>query len=276
MVAMRTGAAGRRWGALGAVAALALVLSACMPQPGAQPRSAAPTTAAPCSTRWCPVLRQDFTKEAEAGSFEQAYGSDLSGYRDGHADTSGHGQYWPSRVLSASKGSLDWWVHSQGNQPMTAAPLPQGYVGQKWGRWSVRFRSDSLPGYKLAFLLWPDSDRWSDGELDFPEGELGQDIYGYAHNAQGHPERNVFKFDPKAKMSTWHTATLEWTPEHLTYSLDGSAVKSTTNPKALPQVAMHPVLQVETSLEGPAPDPSVQGHVQVDWIQIERYNAQTQ
>lgn len=266
---------GRRWTLLGITTALALALSGCAPQEASQPRAEPPASPAPtCAALWCTTLDENFEKDAPLGSFEQVYGSDMAGYHEEHTDTSGNGRYSPDRVLSAKDGILDWWVHTEDGQFYAAAPLPQGYEGQKWGRWTVRFRSDEVKQSKLAFLLWPDSDRWSDGEIDFPEGELGQEIYGYSHNVEGRPSKNQFKFAPKAKMTDWHTAQIEWTPERLTFTLDGKVTKSTTDPKALPQAKMHQVLQVESSLEGPAPEPDAEGHVQVDWLKIERYNPQ--
>lgn len=266
--------AGRRLALLGSLSALALVLTACAPQAPAQRRAEPSASPKPtCASEWCTTLDENFERNAPLGSFEKIYGSDLAGYPDGQGDTSGHGQYWPSKVLSAENGALDWWVHSENGQPMTAAPLPQGYNGQQYGRWAVRFRSDLIPRSKLAFLLWPDSDRWSDGEIDFPEGELGQDIYGYSHNVEGKPSRNQFKFKTNITMTEWHTAQIEWMPDHITFTLDGKS-KTAKDPKALPQGNFHSVLQVESSLEGPAPAPSTEGHVQVDWIKIERYNPQ--
>lgn len=268
-------AAGRRLALLGSLGALALALSACAPQAPAQPRTAPPASPTPtCSAEWCTVVNENFDRDAPLGSFEKIYGSDLAGYPETHKDTSGHGRYSAAKVLSVQDGMLDWWVHSEAGQPYTAAPLPQGYQGQKWGRWSMRFRSDHIDRFKMAMLLWSDSDRWSDGEIDFPEGELGQEIYGYSHNVEGKPSRNQFKFATKTDMTDWHTTEIEWTPEKLTFTLDGKLVKSTTDPKALPLVPLHSVMQVETSLEGPAPAAATEGHVQVDWIKIERYNPQ--
>lgn len=271
---MRSKPAGARWGLLSALCALALVLSACTPQRPAQRLPAASPKAPACAVTWCTAVFEDFNRAAQLGAFEQTYGADWAGYPDGRSDTSGHGQYWSSKVLSAHDGVLDWWVHSEGGQPMTAAPLPQGYAGQRWGRWTVRFRADRISGFKLAFLLWPVSDRWAEGELDFPEGELGQHIYGFAHNVQGNPGRNQVKVDAAVSMGQWHTATIEWLPDHLTYTLDGQVIKRSTDAKAIPQVPMRSVLQVETDLEGAAPAASAQGHVQVDWVKIERWNPQ--
>ena len=50
---------------------------------------------------------------------------------------------------------------------------------QAFGRFSVRFRSDPLPGYKAAWLLWPESDNWNEGEIDFPEGGLDSTMWGF-------------------------------------------------------------------------------------------------
>ncbi len=36
-------------------------------------------------------------------------------------------------------------------------------------------------GYGAANILWPDSERWGDGEIDFPEGEFSGKTYAYHH-----------------------------------------------------------------------------------------------
>ena len=63
---------------------------------------------------------------------------------------------------------------------MVAALLPKvpGSTrnGQKYGRYAVRFKADPIDGYKIAWLLWPDSRVWPrDGEIDFPERNLVSD-----------------------------------------------------------------------------------------------------
>ena len=120
---------------------------------------------------WRQTGFQDFVLAAERGRVGEVYGSDMRGY-SGFSDTTGRGTYSPDSVLSVADGKLHYFLHSESGNPRVASVIPFGYSGQVYGRYSIRFRSDSLPGYKIAFMLWPTSDEWRDGEIDWPEGQL--------------------------------------------------------------------------------------------------------
>src|SRR2546427_410289 len=52
-----------------------------------------------------------------------------------------------------------------------------------YGRYAVRFKADPVPGYKTAWLLWPDSGNWpADGEIDFPENSLDGNACAFVHH----------------------------------------------------------------------------------------------
>lgn len=216
----------------------------------------------------------DFKADAARGSWTSVYGDRWRAYPEPWRDTSKRGMYSPNRVLSADNGMLDMYIHTEKGQPYVAAPEPRingsGQRGQTYGRYSVRFRVPTpLPGYKTAWLLWPDSNKTAEGEIDFPEGNLsaGSTIGAYAHDVNGTHSHNAFYANTKETYDEWHIATIEWLPTGVTYWLDG--VKLGTAPKlGTPQTPMHWVLQTETALSGPAPAPSVAGHVQVDWVAV--------
>lgn len=221
------------------------------------------------------VKKQDFSKDAQVGSFEQVYGKKLTGYNGflDH-DNRGSGYYDADRVLSVNDGILNYHLHTAGGKPLVAAVTPTGYNGQKYGKYVVRFRADLAPGYRAAFLLWPDSNQWHDGELDFPEVDLTPmttaekpgSINGFAHDVLGNPKLNHLRFITREDAQQWHTATIEWTPEKVSFTLDGRT-ESTTDPAAIPTVPMHWVLQTQTSSpKQVAPDADVSGNVQVDWF----------
>jgi hypothetical protein len=222
---------------------------------------------------WRQIVAQDFTAATPLGSFPGgAYSSGFFPYA-GYRDTSGKGTYDPAKVMSVKGGALDWYLHSQSGQSYVSAIVPRVPAtrwGQIYGRYSIRFRSDVLPGYKLAFMLWPDSDNWSDGEVDFPEvNELTANSFIYANRYAADRSdltggTTGFKTSTSAAGSGWHTATIEWGPGRLTYILDGVTLGTTST--NVPYKSMHWVLQVETALSGPAPESSVAGHVQVDWV----------
>ena len=237
--------------------------------PAAVPPASAPVSAVPAGDLpgWKLVLAEDFTRDAALGQFRSVYPG-WSGY-DGARDTSRNGTYNSDAVVSVSGGVLDKHLHSRGGAAQVAALTPaiggRAWDGQLYGRYSVRFRADDVPGYKIAWLLWPSDDDWTRGEIDFPEADLGRSIGGFAHDVTGNPSRNAWAMDTGVAMDDWHTATIEWTPQSVTFTLDGQ-VESTTDRSAIPTDPMRWVLQTETALDGGAPSADAAGHVQVDWV----------
>lgn len=221
---------------------------------------------------WHQILAEDFDTSFAQGSFTDSVYADRFSTYDGLTDTSGHGTY-DSDVLSAKDGVLDWYLHSTSQGPRVAALIPEveeGDWGQLYGRYSMRFRSDAVPGYKAVSILWPDSDVWREGEVDFPElSDLGTDPYMYANRyAAGRGDLNGDTAGVRTKVSAsdgeWHVATIDWEPGRLTYFLDGEQIGTTTD--RVPATDFHWVLQLETAVNSPSPEPSASGHFQVDWV----------
>jgi beta-glucanase (GH16 family) len=161
------------------------------------------------------------------------------------------------------------FIHTEGGTHLVAAPIPKltaaSSFGQLYGRYAVRFRADALPGYKTAWLLWPDSGHWpGDGEIDFPEADLTEPIKGYVHHQGASSSSDQDRFTTSALYPDWHTAVIEWSPGRVVLSLDGQVVGQTTT--RVPSSPMHWVLQTETALGGSAPSSATQGNVQIDWI----------
>ena len=225
--------------------------------------AAAPTAAV---RGWRPVYVEDFPVRNATGTFPSAgYQKHWDVYADGWKDTSHNGTYMPSQVLSVHDGVLDYDIHSAGGKHLVAAPWLTDTAGTRFGRYSIRFRADELPGYKTAWLLWPDSERWpQDGEIDFPEADLGRGdtISAFSHHASARGGQD--QYATKATAHGWHTATVEWVPGKVTFFLDGAHVGTSTT--MVPSTAMHWVLQTETALDGTAPASTVRGHVLVDWV----------
>lgn len=242
-----------------------------------------PAPAAPASTpsgeampvgdlpNWKQVFTEDFTTPVARGAFPGASYSGRWTMYDDFSDTYGAGRY-DRTALSVRDGALDLYMHTNSaGQPISNAPVPivtKAWEGQTYGRYSVRFKSDKLPGYKAAWLLWPTSDDWNQGEIDFPEGDLDGDIWGFNH-CIGNPAANCFHVDTGVSFDDWHTATIEWQPGRLTYILDGEVVGTTTH--SVPDVPMRWVLQTETAgSAGPAAH--VAGSVLIDWVTVYTWN----
>lgn len=224
---------------------------------------------------WRLVIAEDFDRDAPIGSFAQTYPgwAKYDSWRDTSRDLGrprvAQGRYDSATTTTVQGGILDVFVRTVGRTPQVMALTPpiageQG-GGQAYGRYAVRFRTDEVPGYKVAWLLWPASDTWQEGEINFPEGNLGGPIHGYSHDVSGNPSHNAWIVETNAPMTEWHTAVIEWTPERLTYSLDGRAW-STTDALAIPRDPMNWILQVETQLSSSPPDPDASGHVYIDWV----------
>lgn len=224
---------------------------------------------------WRQVFAEDFTTPTALGSFTgSGYKSRWFSY-SGYGDTSKHGVYSPDKVLSVGGGNLDWFVHTEGGAHRVAAvvaKIPSTGWGQTYGRYSFRFRADTLPGYKMVAILWPDSDNWGEGEVDFPEvnqlvgsERMYANLYQRGNTSTGKPGPGTrFTSGLSADDSGWHTATIEWSPGSITYYLDGARLGTHTT--AVPNTSFHLVFQVETILYGAAPADSVAGHVQLDWV----------
>jgi hypothetical protein len=225
---------------------------------------------------WHQIFADDFTTDIPVGSFPSpVYGGRWAGYGDGTRDTTGHGEYYPSRVLSVSNGVLNMYLHSENGIHMVAAPSPilfpgQPFKGQLYGRYTVRFRADAVPGYKTAWLLWPDSENWpADGEVDFPEASLNSAIGGAVHRQGSTSGQTQDVYTTGATYTSWHTATVEWTPSAVTFYLDGQVIGQTTS--NVPNTPMHWVLQTETSTYGVVPTDTAAGNVQIDWVAVYSY-----
>ncbi len=195
-------------------------------------------------------------------------------YPDDWPDHSG-GTYYPSKVISIQNGIMDLHIHSETIEGQTyhmvAAPVPKipggpgAMGGLLYGRYAVRFRADPLPGYKTAWLLWPDSGHWpADGEIDFPEGNLDGTFEAFMHWQGATSGEEASAFPTSATYGTWHTAVIEWTPAACSFYLDGALIGRMT--ESIPDTPMHWVLQTQTAIGGTVPADSTEGDVQIAWV----------
>lgn len=222
---------------------------------------------------WRQIFADDFAVDAPVGSFESTYSAKWDGYHDGWRDSSGAGQYFPSRVLSAHDGALDMYLHTENGIHMGAAPVPSipnpagSYHGQLYGRYTVRFRADPIAGYSAAWLLWPDNGAWPQaGEIDYPEGELNGTFAAYMHRLNATSGGDQDYYERLGSYTSWHTATTEWRPDSVTFYLDGQVVGRST--ARIPNTPMHWVLQTEAHPNGAHPAATDAGHVLIDWVAI--------
>jgi hypothetical protein len=242
---------------------------------------------------WKQVFHDNFQGESAAlGQFSNCSSSDnlCTGlpagvqsewwdYPDGWADTAGTCEYEPSQTLSISGNILNMFIHtSSSGACMAAAPvakLPNGSSsnGQLYGMYSVRMRADSVTGYLAAFLLWPDSENWpQDGEIDFPDGELGGPVGAFMHYQGGSSGSDQDAYVSNYTFSGWHTYTMQWAPGYVKFMIDGNVIGDSTNASLVPDTPMHWVMQTESDLDGAKPDSSAQGNLQIAWAAVWSYD----
>lgn len=258
------------------------------------PPASTPTAAAnPCISGECapagdlPGWRQIFLDDFEGtvnpgawsgctldpivcGGLPEPYRSKWWAFAEGWTDNA-NGVYSPSKVISVAGGVLDIFIHTESGVHRVAAPVPlihgpDGTLGQLYGRYVIRFQADKLPGYKIAWLLWPDSETWPrDGEIDFPEGNLDGNICAFMHRQDGAAGNDADGFYSGVPVSSgWHTAAIEWKRDTVRFILDGQVLGAST--ERLPNSAMHWVLEAATNLDGYDPEDAVSGHIQIDWV----------
>jgi len=216
---------------------------------------------------WVPVMSEDFTKTAGTNEVATKYKDTFPVYPDG----SGDGKYLPGQVLTAHDSVLDFHMRHIGNVDAGAAGQFISNTGD-WaytgGRFSIRFKATgNAAGYGSAFILWPESQNWGEGEIDFPEGELTGNTNLYQHNLGNNPGGTSLQKEGISNWSDWHTATVEWVPgKTLRYYMDGKLIAQETNPANIPTTMHSWVVQtgpMDGSANG-APDSS-DGHLLIDW-----------
>jgi hypothetical protein len=233
---------------------------------GGAPSSAGTEGGAAHQGEWALLVDEHFDVTAELGHFADLYPNWAS--YDSFFDTRGFGVYDSDRVVSVRDGILTQHLRAPSSGPAAVVSITPPPHVQTYGRYEVRFRADEVPGYKIAWLLWPHDDNWTNGELNFPEVWLhrGQTIEGFSHEI-GNPDVNAFVVDTGQPFDTWHTAVIEWRPQSLTFSLDGATYR-TTDPHAIPSVPMFWSLQTEASWR---PAPGTSGNVQIDYVRAWSY-----
>ena len=248
----------------------------------------------------CNHNANDF-KQAYCGGLKEPLRSRWWAYPKGWPDTARQrkytvsGQYNPDETVSIEDGKLKVVMKSDGKENQVAALVPKATVGQTYGRYAIRFKTETTPGYKIAWLLWPDNEKTCDKcEIDFPETELDRTIVGYMHHKSGQPESEDDKKNSKViqdyyvtdqKPSEWHTAVIEWSPGKVEFFLDGKKLQG-KNPQGetisastqnVPDQPMTWVIQSESALDDRARNEEVVAKenstatILIDWVAAYTY-----
>lgn len=156
------------------------------------------------------------------------------------------GEVWSKNSWTVSNGVLRGSSGPQGQIPGMANTL-----NQKYGRWDVRarFSAPADPGLNPVFLLWPQNDAsWpAGGEVDFTENYDPNRQYteGWLHygasNSQSYAGRHA------VDMTQWHTYSVVWAPDHISFLIDNFEWFRDSNVSHLPPGVMHLTLQMNSN-----------------------------
>jgi hypothetical protein len=200
---------------------------------------------------WKQNLAEDFKTTASSSAFDSTYSNSWCGYDDGTG-----GKYYKS-AISAHDGIMDFTLDGTKGAAGSYGP-PATCWGGTYGRYSIRFKAIAASGNGTAMMLWPSSNVWGDGEIDYPEGNFNDQIHVYHHGIGCTDCSSSDGFDTGAGWYQWHTATTEWLPTGVKYYLDGTLIKTVTHD--IPTTIHRWTLQV-------APNGGNQaGNLQIDWV----------
>ncbi|MFF0817434.1 glycoside hydrolase family 16 protein [Rhodococcus sp. NPDC003318] len=290
----------RRGGA--AVAAATAVLLGVLNAPAAQAQLALPfgssggpfigvtgTQPAPRDALpgWREIFVDDFTTDAPLGSFANedcnnpgkvvytgTENTKWVTYPECYVDTYLKNPYRADEVVSVHDGVMDYWLHDVDGRRAGAnmSPVVTGdSQAQTYGRYSMRIKvaQPGVTGYRLASLLWPQSEVWPDeGEINFPEGPLVGPIYGFQHHAVAGADQNSQSLSQvdQSDYADWRVVTIEWTPTAVRLILDGKVLLD--EDYGIPYTPMRWQLQLESSLY-----PAIGGgNFLVDWVTVHAWD----
>jgi hypothetical protein len=215
---------------------------------------------------WVPVFNEDFDTTAALGQFRNTYVNRF------HLNNEGEGgKYFGDQTVTAQNSLMDvYFHHINGADAGFAGRFlnPNGEWAFKGGRFDIRYRVTGSPeGYGAAFMLWPQSEIWGEGEIDYPEGELTSSQGLNQHALGSNPGSKTLMAGNVANWSDWHTASIEWVPGvSMRYYMDDKLVGTEINPSNVPTTEHAWIIQAAAnneSVDG-APDSS-SGHLQIDW-----------
>lgn len=219
---------------------------------------------------WAPETSIDFTTNATFGAARAAYPK-IVFYPEG----SGNGKYLADQTVTVANSMMDVYVRHIGTVDAGAAMLFKRADGtEPWtgGRFTFRFRADpSAAGYGGVFQLWPATQLWAEGEMDFPEGDFGGQMNLYHHEVGANPANNYLVASNLGTWDQWHTGTIEWVPgTSARYYLDGVKVGEVTNAAQVATTPHNFVLQMASHTTETSASDTAAGHFQLDWVVIQQ------
>ncbi|WP_242088729.1 glycoside hydrolase family 16 protein [Curtobacterium sp. DN_7.5] len=193
--------------------------------PADEPTQAASSAAADPSGAQPPAASfvEDFDLAAGLGAVASRYPQAWQPYPDGTS-----GIYAPSQTVTVHDGVLDARLGGAGTAGTFGTKA--GAYDHVGGSFSVRAKATGGDGNGAAFMLWPTSNRWADGEIDFPEGNFESEPMAFHHSMTPGREAERVQIPTGVSWRDWHTYTVDWDPgKSVTYKVDGKVIGTVTH-----------------------------------------------
>lgn len=221
------------------------------------------------ATGWTQFLAEDFNTNCAEGSFIATYPG-WFGYPDTWSNSPGTSWYNGGNSIRVESGVAKVRYFTDGlGRARTEALEPPNTGNQSYGVYEVCYRVPSeIPGYKQAFLLWPESDVWGDGEVDYPEANFTSASFvgGFVHERGSTPQNNAYSFESTTPVvgNQWHVARIVWGENQLDFYLNGVLIGSYTSTQHVPVGPHRWVLQTECG--DTLPSSSVTGDMEIAYV----------
>ena len=205
------------------------------------------------------VFTQNFGKAAAAkGAMASTYAKSWQPYPDGTG-----GMYWSGSQVSVRNGSMDVALDGKHGAAGTFG-TPSGAWGNVGGKFTVRARATGGTGNGAAFILWPTSNTWSEGEIDYPEANFESSPMLHHHSMRPGSEANAMSLSTNVSWRDWHTYSIEWVPgKSVKYRLDSKVIKIVK--KDVPRTPHRYMFQVGNW--------GAAGHLYIDYVTMYKYVA---
>jgi beta-glucanase (GH16 family) len=144
-----------------------------------------------------------------------------------------------------------------------------------YGYAEARMRVPAGRGLWSAFWLLPTS-RKSLPEVDVMEayGDREDQVSAHVHyDSDGEEHDSGHRLSVDGLAGEWHTFGIQWTPERLTWFIDGAPRRTVTNPDAIPHEPMYMLLNLAVGGgEAGSPDASTPfpSSLDVDYVRVWR------
>lgn len=223
---------------LAATAALALTLAATTPAQAATPSQTG-------------SFFEGFDRTAAVGQVDSLYPESWQPYPNGTS-----GKYYSDDIVSVHGGNMDVYFGQKKGAAGTFGTR-DGSWGHVGGTFSIRAKQVGSASEGIAVMLWPTSDVWGDGEIDFPEGKLNGDAHVFHHKVSPNDPQESYGYNLGNTWGTWHTYTAVWVKGvSVKYYVDD--VLKFTVTKDVPTTAHRFMFQTGNAGRG--------GHLIIDWV----------